>query len=249
LLHPEPRMVFVFTGSYPVPFTHLRLPEHPTFRLMQYDVSFLTPADVHRLITEPVRGYLEFSPLVLRRIYRLTAGHPFYVQVICQTLVDHCNGRRLGYVNTDTLTAVIEEILENPLPHMFYFWNELSAREQLTLALLADLLSHPDHLLTTEQFRRALSSRPYGFWANLLPVKRLFRELEQRRILYRREGACAFRMDLLRLWIRREKSIWRVMQEVGERLRPDTDDPSRLAEASPVDSPTGEQNREALQAP
>ena len=68
-------------------------------------------------------------------IYRLTAGQPFYTQVLCRNLIIHLNAEEINTVGQEDLDFVISDLVENPLPQMIYFWEELSDAEKISLSL------------------------------------------------------------------------------------------------------------------
>ena len=93
------------------------------------------------MITEPVEGRVVYGRGVIEVIYRLTAGQPFYTQVICQNLVDYMNEHEQNWVTVADLNDVIADIVDNPLPQMIYAWDGLSDDEKLALSLLAEILA------------------------------------------------------------------------------------------------------------
>ena len=54
-------------------------------------ISFLSESDAIRLITEPVADRVTYPRGIPEHIVRLTAGQPFYTQVVCQNMMDRLN--------------------------------------------------------------------------------------------------------------------------------------------------------------
>lgn len=48
----------------------------------------LTPTETERLVVEPVRGMLSFTPEAVERIYQLTCGQPHFIQALCSEIFD-----------------------------------------------------------------------------------------------------------------------------------------------------------------
>ena len=55
------------------------------------NISYLTPNDTRRLIQVPVHGKVFYLGSAIRSIMSLTAGQPFYTQLICRNIVEMLN--------------------------------------------------------------------------------------------------------------------------------------------------------------
>jgi ligand-binding sensor domain-containing protein/AAA+ ATPase superfamily predicted ATPase len=216
LMDNKERLSFVFTGSRRLEDRDRRYWREILRRSFFRKIGFLSPNDARRLVTEPVTGRVVYGRGVLDRIVRLTAGQPFYTQVVCQTAVDYLNEHRRNALTNRDLARVVEEITDHPLPQMIYFWDALSPDERVVLALLAeDLDSVGDQGWSTAGDIAALIGRikaPVDLSENTihLTLEELFRtEVLEKNAL---EGY-RFRIDLLRLWVRRSHSIWQVLKE------------------------------------
>ncbi|MCK5619687.1 MAG: ATP-binding protein, partial [Candidatus Krumholzibacteria bacterium] len=102
-------------------------------------ISFLSRNDTLRLVREPLRGVIEYDQGVPEAIADLTAGQPFYTQVLCQTIVDHLNEEQKYDVNNEDLERVVNEVIVNPLPQMIFHWNQLPFLEKLCLSFIAEI--------------------------------------------------------------------------------------------------------------
>ena len=76
-------------------------------------VTYLKPDDARRLIDEPIRnrGGSRYREQAVERILDLTAGSPFYIQIICNRLVEYMNGRRTGLVTEADVEHVKNELI------------------------------------------------------------------------------------------------------------------------------------------
>jgi hypothetical protein len=104
--------------------------------------------------------------------------------------------------------------VDNPLPQMIYSWNSLSDSSKVLLAALGGALEDGESWAGPGELARFLrGSRLRLAYAR----EQLLISLEEayhRELLEKREGErYRFRMDLLRLWVRREHSIWKVAKE------------------------------------
>jgi hypothetical protein len=218
LLDRYERLSFVFTGSRRLEDRDKRLwrdlLRHSLFR----KVSYLTPNDTRRLITEPIKERVVYGRGVVESIIRLTAGQPFYTQVICQNIVDFLNEQKRHYVlGTDVMT-IVEEVINNPLPQMIYFWEALSDDEKLVLALMADTLADAQDVVSASRLTARITECNYPVTLSETTIRLTLEELFRREMLEKYgTDAFAYRVDLLRHWIRRSHSVWQVVGEVRSR--------------------------------
>lgn len=219
----EQHPVFVvFTGSQ-----HLEQRRKEYWKILGKSlhkmISFLERDDALSLIRKPVEGRVGYADNTVESIWRLTAGQPFYTQAICQSIVDHLNEHRSSSATHETLSGVVDGIINNPLPQMIFLWDELERNEKLVLALLAECLSDGEAHTGAEELMRHLRRRQYPLELDKAHVATTLEKLFKSDFLLRHdEGSThqyAFRMDLWRLWIRRQHSVWQVMREEGLTIR------------------------------
>jgi AAA+ ATPase superfamily predicted ATPase len=216
LLERKRRISFIFTGSR-------NLEERPAahWRLMlgksQYrKISYLTRRDAERLITQPVAGRVRYDAGTVDMIVRLTCGQPFYTQVMCQNLVDYLNEAQRHSVSPADVAAIVDAIVDNPLPQMIYFWDSLPADQKVGLSLLAESLVDEHAWGTADGALADARARRVPISVSLDVVEGAFERLFEKEWLAKSaERTFRFRIDLLRHWIRRTHSIWQVLKEAG----------------------------------
>jgi hypothetical protein len=215
LMDNKERLGLIFTGSRRLEERDRKYWRELLRRSLFRKVGFLSQRDATRLITDPLAGRAVFGRGVVDAICRLTAGQPFYTQVICQNVVDHMNEHHQNWVTLGELKPVIDEIVDNPLPQMIYTWDALSDDEKLVISLLAELLPDGDAFSTSRDLRTFAIANEYPVNLTENTIRLTLEEMFRRELLDK-EAADGFRfkMDLLRLWIRRSHSIWQVVKEV-----------------------------------
>jgi len=80
-------------------------------------VSYLKRDDAIKLIDEPIRvggrqGDSRFRERAIERILDLTAGSPFYVQILCNRLVEYMNRKRARLVTEADVEQVKDELVK-----------------------------------------------------------------------------------------------------------------------------------------
>jgi PEGA domain-containing protein len=214
----------VFTGSQ-----HLEQRRQEYWKILGKSlhkmISFLEREDALSLIRQPVEGRVRYEDATVDAVWRLTAGQPFYTQAICQSLVDQLNERRTNDATPETLAAVVDGIINNPLPQMIFLWDGLDRAEKLVLSLLAEQLADGAAFASADEVMRLLRRRKYPLELDHARVATTLEKLFKGEMLLRHDQGnvhgYAFRMDLWRLWIRRQHSVWQVMREEKLEIRSD----------------------------
>jgi len=186
-------------------------------------ISYLEAADARRLITEPVRGLVEYEPGVVDAIYRLTSGQAFYTQAVCQNLVDLLNEQRTHTATLEMVEEVVAGIVSNPFPQMIFLWEGLDDREKLVLALAAEALADGNAFAGAQNLLRKIAESRYPLGLDHAAVSTSLEKLFKQEMLLKdteHPPGYAYRMDLWRRWVRRMHSVWQVMREIGMEIRP-----------------------------
>jgi len=213
LLEAHPRLSFIFTGS-----RHLQRKSTEYWNILigkslYRRISFLSVEDAVRLITEPVQDLVAYPRGIPERIIRLTAGQPFYTQVVCQNMMDRLNEAKRNRVRQEDVEAVAAELADNPLPQMIYFWDGLEQDQTGALSLLGEALEDSNTYASAQTLLNFAQEQNLTVESELSDMERVLNDLFVDEILEReRAGAGGyeyrFRVDLFRLWVRQAHSVW-----------------------------------------
>jgi hypothetical protein len=177
-------------------------------------ISYLTPNDTEHLIRRPVRGLVEYDAASVARIYRLTSGQPFYTQVICQNLLDHLNEVKRRTIDVRDVSAIVDGIVDNPLPQMIYFWDSLPFEEKLALSLMAEAIGDESSWRSADELIADATAKGVPVPADVAGVQSALERLFEKELLAKSaDRTFQYRIDLLRHWIRHTHSIWQVVKE------------------------------------
>jgi hypothetical protein len=171
-------------------------------------ITYLREETAMRLITEPVAPHLVYDDLALDKILRVTAGHPYFLQLVCYTLVQQANNQHKGYVTISDVNAALDEMLTLGEVHFAYLWQRSSFTEQAILTAV----SHMPQRTTAfrpEEFIQFLE--PYGVHLQPKEVITALNTLVEREIMREvRDGATMqyeLRLGLVGLWAAQYKSL------------------------------------------
>jgi hypothetical protein len=80
-------------------------------------VGYLSIEDARKLIDEPIllggrSGQSRYRERAIERIIELTGGSPFYIQIICDRLVEYMNRKRISLVTEADIEQVKQELIQ-----------------------------------------------------------------------------------------------------------------------------------------
>ncbi len=202
---------FIFAGTH-------RLEEMGTdywsvlFNIALYrQVGFLSDAAATHLIRDPVVPHIIYDDLAVDKILRVTDGHPYFLQLVCYTLVNRANAQRTGYVTISDVNAGLDEMLRLGEVHFAYLWQRSNYTEKALLAAVAHLVD------TDASFRPAdlvNHLKEYSIYLDPAEVTLGLNSLVEREILREvTEGPTTLfelRIGLVGLWVAQNKSLSRL---------------------------------------
>ncbi|MEJ2109632.1 MAG: ATP-binding protein [Acidobacteriota bacterium] len=211
------RISFVVTGSEPL--EGRRLPDWSILepKTISRKIGLLAHEDALRLIEEPAQGYFIFDEGIPEKILRMTAGHPYYTQVVCQTQIDFLNQNHEFAVGSDQLDKITQIVMENPPPPLNHVWESFSRIEKLSIAVTANCLDNDVDFMGIEEMMESMPDEmrePVGKKANFLSAMESL--VHQNWVEKSDRGSYRFRIDLLRLWLRREHTVWHLADELQQ---------------------------------
>jgi len=139
LMQSKPALLFLlagtqklreFTGGYWSVFFNLTVP---------IDISTLEERDARRLITEPMRQFYQFETEAVNQLVDITGCHPYFIQVLCDQLVQVRNRYSLTVVAPTYVEEAVLGALQSVGENIGYPWSEADCTEQerLVLGILA----------------------------------------------------------------------------------------------------------------
>jgi len=187
------------------------------FNVAEYRrVGFLDRASAVRLITEPVQPYgTTYDDLAVEEVLNLTAGHPYFTQLLCNVLVNQCNDDKRNYVTIQDVRRAMGELLEAGQSHLAYIWQTSDPEARLCLAALANLLTRVDRTSAAMiadrlgAYRVSLDPGQITRTMTVLTAREIVREIPGNPVTY------DFRAQVYTHWLRRYKSLSKIVEEIG----------------------------------
>ncbi|MFC1597014.1 Hsp70 family protein [Planctomycetota bacterium] len=181
------------TGGYWSVFFNLALP---------VDIGTLQEAEARWLITEPVRRWYVIEPPAVDEIVQIAGCHPYFTQLVCKTLTDVRNERRLEVVNLQAVSEAVNRALQSGDEQIGYPWTEpdCTPEERVVLAVLAGETAASTSIPATAVQRRLDEAHaPFAFTevAERLKARGVLSEDD--------DGWISFVVPLFRKWITRKQ--------------------------------------------
>jgi hypothetical protein len=176
-------------------------------------IGFLTQEAALRLICEPVAPHIVYDDLALDKIWRVTAGQPYFLQLVCYTLIKRANEQATGYVTISDVNAGLEEMLRLGEVHFAYIWQRSTRMERALLAAVSQLMDrdvpfHPaDLMLYLEEFGFRFEPAEVTAGLTRLVEREIMRELTN-------DGTTLYelKIGLVGLWAAQNKSLSRLYE-------------------------------------
>ncbi len=186
-------------------------------------IGLLGKEDALYLIQEPVLEYgLRYDDLALDKIWRITAGHPYFLQLLCHSVVNWHNRSERGYVTISDVNAALDEILASGEAHFVYLWTEATDYERLILTAMSRMIPLTGSV-TPVQIEDYLKER--GVTLERQVIQNALHRLSLRDVLTSQEDiesdlsdAYRWKLGLLGMWIEKYKSLSRVLEDAKAAL-------------------------------
>jgi len=196
---------FIFAGTYDIVEIAKSYWSVLFNTALSKEIELLSRAETYRLIKEPVAGYFKHDPYALDKAWQVTAGHPFFVQLLCRELVRYGNRHEIPYFTIQDVRNTVDSLIEMGDIHLGYIWDSLSDEKKILLVILSDLLQTRGVAILSE-IQTVLER--HNVFINL---DESIRELLGRGIIQQHEGRYSFRIGLICEWIYRTRSLESLM--------------------------------------
>ena len=212
LMQHNPDLSFLLASVPHMPYTE---GYHAIFfnLVQEHNLGGLSPDEARDLIIEPVRDNLEYDNLALEKMLALTDGWPYFIHVMGDRLVEHCNQLERPYVSVNEVNAVLDIVLNEQASSIRWIWENLSRTERLVLALLAQDAGQTGQIYSLNDIQKSFDTYSVPFV--LKDVVKALENLSRGDIVREAQYGVQYNipLGLLRAWLRKEKPPERVVRE------------------------------------
>ncbi|KYC38203.1 hypothetical protein WA1_38325 [Scytonema hofmannii PCC 7110] len=102
------------------------------------EIGLLNEISARRLITRPAQGLLEYNEDAIKAILKLSAGHPYFTQVICFNLFIQATIEEKSTVTPSDVQDIVDKAIESATGGLTWFWDGLSISEKVVFSAVAE---------------------------------------------------------------------------------------------------------------
>ena len=102
------------------------------------EISFLDKDSAENLITQPPRQVVNYQQDAIIEIFNLSAGHPYFTQLICFELFKLARERDIRTINAEDVKSIIDKAIETGEGGLAWFWDGLYPQAQVIFSAAAE---------------------------------------------------------------------------------------------------------------
>jgi tetratricopeptide (TPR) repeat protein/photosystem II stability/assembly factor-like uncharacterized protein len=200
----DKRVVFLFViGRQLKDLTSQQL---QIFRVARHwQITLLKQEDALQLITRPAQESLIYQDAAIERIWQLTNGHPYFIQLLCHEIFNQAQRQDTWTVAEAHVEAVIDDAISVGESALQWFWDAVSPVERFALYTIGQLEVEAgwatlDQLATQRSLQGVQVT---DFELRALPDQLVSREVLKRDLA----GRYRFAVELVRRWIVQSHSL------------------------------------------
>ena len=102
------------------------------------EINLLDESSAKQLITNPAEGVLEYDEDAVRAILELSAGHPYFTQVICFNLFIQARTENNWKVTRENVESIVDKAIESAEAGLAWLWDGMSIPERVVFSAVAE---------------------------------------------------------------------------------------------------------------
>jgi tetratricopeptide (TPR) repeat protein len=170
-------------------------------------VSYLKPEDAIKLIDEPIRiggknGKSRYVEKAIDRIVELTAGSPFYIQILCNRLVEYMNRKRAKLVTKSDVEQIKSDLIQGVNALSIDKFDNLISSGDTSADAISDEDARKVLASIAENSLTGACSRHTIVCETQTPVDEILKDLENREVVKQeQENYYRIRVELFKEWL------------------------------------------------
>jgi ABC-type branched-subunit amino acid transport system substrate-binding protein len=184
------------------------------------EIAFLDQESAEQMIYQPAHGLLTYEPEAIQAILRLSAGHPYFTQVICFTLFVQAREMQRWHITARDVEGIENRVFQDNTAQagLAWFWDGLPILERLIMlgVVEAQKIALDNNQNVTEEPLTVLSR--YGVVVTE-SLREAAKQLTKNGFLD--DTGSKIKIELVRRWLKREYSLkqeidnWKKMSNHG----------------------------------
>lgn len=215
--------IIIFAGrrSADIPSILEIFPEIPTI-----EIGLLNVESIKKLIIKPSAEYLQYVPEAIQAIIKLSAGHPYFTQVLCFTIFGRAREMKQWEVTLEDVEFSVDRAVELAEAGSAWYWESLSTEEKVVFSAVAQAQNNDIHPWNLIESYNILSEDLFKKLASELAFKGFLDETGNK-----------VEVELVRLWVLQRHPLWQEIRELEKINRAKITDISKPQVISHSDIP------------
>lgn len=191
------------------------------------EISFLDRDSAVMLITRPARGVVTYQPNAIEEILSLSAGHPYFTQLICHELFNLARERQIWTINAENVKTIIDKAIETGAGGLAWFWDGLYPQAQVVFSAAAEA-QHREEQDDRVSYSPKLLLRNYGILTDSLT--QVIKEMADYSFL---NDFKRVKIELVRLWLLQKHQLKDEISKLAEVDKQDVENLCSVAQNKP----------------
>ncbi len=205
----KPNYSFILIGGEKIKFIISiqgeQLNKFESYRVDYFDKEHWS--DFKDLVKKPVENYLDITDEAINVLYEITAGNPYFTNIICETMMRIAIEKRDSFVTDIEMNEAIKKSIEIAEAEIFaHFWEdgikedndkeeEISYKRRKILLALSELEKNDENLTKEKIIDRLIAE------LSELEIKNILKEFTDRAILIENDNRFIFRINFFKDWL------------------------------------------------
>lgn len=186
------------------------------FRTAVYKkISFLDREATDALITNPVKEHYQVEHAALERIFQITSGHPYCIQLLCHNLFNRWQQNPTDLITVQDVEKILDEAVERGLAVFKHIWEESTPAEKAVMVAISEITGDTNTPVSPKSINRAW--KPYKVRIPQREMTQALKNLLARDVI-KGTDTYVFSVDLQRLWIQKYRRFDWVAEEIAETM-------------------------------
>ncbi|WP_051347529.1 ABC transporter substrate-binding protein [Dolichospermum circinale] len=191
------------------------------------EISFLDRDSAEILITRPAQGVVTYQQNAIEEIFSLSAGHPYFTQLICYELFNLARERQIWTINAEDVKTIIDKAIQTGEAGLAWFWDGLYPQAQVVFSAAAEA-QHREEQDDRVSYNPKLLLKDYGILTDSLT--QVAKEMADYGFLNESKRV---KIELVRLWLLQKHQLKDEISKLAEVDKQDVDNLCSVAQNKP----------------
>ncbi|WP_193193680.1 ATP-binding protein [Nostoc sp. MG11] len=195
------------------------------------EVGLLDDESIKQLIIKPAANSLKYEPKAIQAITNLSAGHPYFIQVLCFAIFNRARELEKWEVTEEDVETIVDKAIELAEAGFAWYWEALSVREKVVFSAVAEA-----QRIAIKKNDQQLEEDPLMLLEGNDVLSRYLIEELARELTYKgflNEQGNKIRIELVHRWLLQRHPLWDEIRELEKLDQQKVDHTSQTLNQTP----------------